>query len=77
LIFTGLVLGSAHAYQVDVHYGLTKWLAIEVGFLPDEAEEIANSNRMSDGHILDAVKLRKSVRSRRVRTWPARRLTAS
>lgn len=38
----------AFAYESDVHYGLTKWLAQEAGFAPHEAEAIATGNQRVD-----------------------------
>ena len=47
----------ASAWEADVHYGLTKWLAIRVGFTPADAEWIAAGNLRSDSGVLDATHL--------------------
>ena len=43
-----LVVGSmamdSHAYEEDVHYGLTYWLAMKAGFVHEHAETIATAN---------------------------------
>lgn len=36
------------AYEADVHYGLTYWLARKVGFEPAEAQQIARGNQRTD-----------------------------
>src|SRR5690348_11104830 len=53
----GLVfyVAIANAYQTDVHYGLTHWLADRAGFAPAETHEIARGNEMTDVGQLDAV----------------------
>lgn len=38
----------AYAYERDVHYGLTLWLALKAGFLQHEAEAIARGNARVD-----------------------------
>lgn len=48
---------SALGYEDDVHYGLTKWLALKAGFLPKDAETIAYGDKYVDGGALDAVRL--------------------
>ena len=57
LAAVGLLCHSviAHAYQTDVHYGLTNWLAGKAGFTPAESHEIARGNEMTDIGQLDAV----------------------
>ena len=39
MTFTIFALGArpALAYEDDVHYGLTKWLALKIGFVPNDA----------------------------------------
>lgn len=48
---------GALAYEDDVHYGLTKWLALVAGMTPRDAEIVATGNREIDGGALDAVRL--------------------
>jgi hypothetical protein len=48
---------SAAAYEDDVHYGLTKWLAFVAGMTPEHAELVAVGNKDVDGKALDAVRL--------------------
>jgi hypothetical protein len=38
----------ANAWEDDVHYGLTKWLAIKAGFSETEADEIAKADQKVD-----------------------------
>jgi hypothetical protein len=40
--------GTAYAWEDDVHYGLTKWLAIKAGFSPADADEIAKADQKVD-----------------------------
>ena len=57
-LLTGLAITpSASAWESDVHYGLTKWLAIQAGFSEGEAEEIASGNEDMDTSFLSAVSL--------------------
>src|SRR5437867_2472556 len=42
------------AYEDDVHYGLTRWLALQAGIPVSEAEAIANADQQLDGGVLDA-----------------------
>jgi hypothetical protein len=45
----------APAWETDVHYGLTKWLAVKAGFSLDEAEIIAEGAQDADeGSVLPA-----------------------
>jgi hypothetical protein len=48
---------GASSYEDDVHYGLTKWLALAAGMRPEQAEVVALGNKFVDGKALDAVKL--------------------
>ena len=40
--------GSAAAFERDVHYGLTKWLALQAGFTLQQAEAIATGDQRVD-----------------------------
>jgi len=48
LIFLLSQSSLASAWEADVHFGLTKWLAIQAGFDRSEAETIAYGNRQVD-----------------------------
>ena len=43
-----LVPCGAAGWEVDVHYGLTKWLAVQAGFTREQAELIANGDEGVD-----------------------------
>lgn len=43
------------AWQEDMHYGLTKWLALKAGITEDQAELLANSNQDLDTNLIDAI----------------------
>lgn len=57
LIGLSLVLQPllGEAYEADVHYGLTKWLALKAGFSEGEAKVLASANYGLDGPVLSAV----------------------
>src|SRR2546428_8821266 len=44
----------AGAWEADVHYGLTKWIAIQAGFTENAAERAAQKTVAADEGILDA-----------------------
>lgn len=44
----------ALAYESDVHYGLTYWLAIQAGFDAQQSHDIARGNELTDTGLLDA-----------------------
>ena len=51
LLFTALLLISpkrATAFEADVHYGLTNWLALQAGFEPLQAQIIATGDERVD-----------------------------
>ncbi|MES2424306.1 MAG: hypothetical protein V4562_07755, partial [Pseudomonadota bacterium] len=48
---------SAQAFEADVHFGLTKWLALKAGFAEAQAEAIAAGNQRSDSGVMDSVQL--------------------
>lgn len=48
LLFLLLTSHSIHAYERDVHYDLTKYLALWAGFTPSEAEQVARANQELD-----------------------------
>lgn len=45
---------SASAYESDFHFGLTWWLAQQAGFDPQQTQEIARQNELTDTGMLDA-----------------------
>lgn len=49
--------GNALAWESDVHYGLTKWLALQMGFRPEYAESVATANEKLDRSGLSAIHL--------------------
>jgi hypothetical protein len=48
MLMLGLVAGSVSAYESDVNYGLTMWLALKAGFNEREAATIATGNQRVD-----------------------------
>jgi hypothetical protein len=44
---------SASGYEADVHFGLTKWLALQAGFDENQASAIALGNQRADGGSMD------------------------
>jgi hypothetical protein len=52
-----LVPAVPHAYESDVHYGLTRWLALKAGFQQPEANAIALGNQRVDGGLMDTLAL--------------------
>jgi len=58
LVMTMLMAAhAAFAWESDVHYGLTKWLAIQAGFPEQDAELVAKGTWDRDHGINDAVHL--------------------
>lgn len=47
----------AQAFEADVHFGLTKWLALKAGFAEAQADAIAAGNQRSDSGVMDSVQL--------------------
>lgn len=45
---------SASAYESDLHFGLTWWLARQAGFNPQQSQEIARQDELTDTGMLDA-----------------------
>lgn len=45
----------AAAYESDVHFGLTKWLALQAGFDESQASAIALGNQRQDGGLMDTM----------------------
>ena len=57
LLFVFVLCNPAFAYEDDVHYGLTKWLALVAGMSAADAEVVARGTKEVDGGALDAVTL--------------------
>jgi hypothetical protein len=59
LLFAGLFLvpGTAAAFERDVHFGLTKWLALKAGFTPQEAEALATGDQRVDSGDMQFIEL--------------------
>lgn len=51
------VYGPAWGYEADVHYGLTKWLALQAGFPEQQAELIATGNQRVDFGSIETIRL--------------------
>lgn len=51
------VAWPAQAFESDVHFGLTQWLALKAGFTEAQAETIATGNQRSDSGVMDSVEL--------------------
>lgn len=47
----------AQAYEADVHYGLTQWLALKAGFDESQSEAIAVGNHRVDSGRMDTMEL--------------------
>lgn len=53
-VIAAMTLQPAVAFEADVHFGLTKWLAIQAGFEASQAEAIAIGNQRVDGGTMDS-----------------------
>lgn len=51
-LFLVLSTSPTAAWEVDVHYGLTKWLALKAGFTEKEAELIASADHDIDNSLI-------------------------
>lgn len=47
----------SHPYESDVHYGMTRWLALKAGFQPSQASAIALGNQRVDAGLMDTLAL--------------------
>lgn len=47
----------AHAYESDVHHGLTRWLALQAGYTASQADAIAIADQRVDGGRLETLEL--------------------
>lgn len=59
LVFTMALAMSvdASAFESDVHFGLTKWLALQAGFSPQQAEFIATGNQRADSGLISSLEV--------------------
>ena len=59
LLFAGvfLVPGTPSAFERDVHFGLTKWLALKAGFTAQEAEALATGDQRVDSGDMQFIEL--------------------
>ena len=48
---------SALAFEADVHFGLTRWLALRAGFTEPQAEAIAIADQRVDGGLVESIEL--------------------
>ena len=54
----GLALpGLAQAYESDVHFGLTRWLALRAGFGESQADALATADQRVDGDRIETLQL--------------------
>jgi hypothetical protein len=71
LLLSGLFMpGAPSAFESDVHFGLTQWLALQAGFVPHEAKALATGDQRVDSRdmqymdlVTDYACLRKSNES--------------
>jgi hypothetical protein len=49
--------GPVSAFEADVHFGLTRWLAQRAGFSAEQAESIAMGDQRVDGGLVDSNQL--------------------
>ena len=59
LFLLGLLVVAARstAFEADVHYGLTDWLALQAGFDPLEAQTIATGDQRVDSGDMQFIDL--------------------
>ena len=59
LLFAAILLvpGSPAAFERDVHFGLTQWLALQAGFSPQEAEALATGDQRVDSGDIQFIEL--------------------
>ena len=57
LVATVLSPLNAPASERDVHFGLTKWLALKAGYTDQQADTTALGNQRSDSGIMDSIEL--------------------
>jgi hypothetical protein len=52
---SAIFAGDAQAYESDVRFGLTRWLAVQAGFTPAQADIVATGNRRNDSGMMDTL----------------------
>jgi hypothetical protein len=55
LPLSAILAGEAHAFESDVRFGLTRWLAVQAGFTPAQADIVATGNRRNDSGMMDTL----------------------
>jgi len=56
MLASGLPLTAA-AWEADVHFGLTRWLAVQAGFSAPQADAIATGNQRVDFGAMETMLL--------------------
>lgn len=56
-IFLALAPPNIFAHEADVHFGLTRWLALKAGFDASQADAIAVADQRVDGGLMDTIEL--------------------
>lgn len=51
------VPGAASAFERDVHFGLTKWLALQAGFTLQQSNALATGNQRVDAGLMQFIEL--------------------
>src|ERR1700712_857644 len=44
-------------FEADVHFGLTRWLALRAGFTPSQADAIATGDQRVDAGLVESTQL--------------------
>jgi len=59
LLVAGIVLfsGGAIGFEKDVHFGLTKWLALQAGFTGQQADALATGDQRVDSGDIQYLEL--------------------
>jgi len=55
MAFLALTPASSGAFEADVHFGLTQWLALQAGYSAQQAEFIARGNQQADSGLMDSM----------------------
>jgi hypothetical protein len=61
LCLAAALCGPAHAYEADVHFGLTQWLALQAGFDESQSQAIAVGNHRVDSGLMDTLEVNLEV----------------
>ena len=57
----GMLCMPARAYEADVHYGLTQWMALKAGFDASQAQAVAAGNQRVDSGLMDTLEVNLEV----------------